>query len=229
MYERLALHDEHCSQRFPGRCGDERKGFVRMRQSFRLLAALCGVLMAAASASADPVLFKTEFDFNPSTSAIDNTLILTDGASLTLTGTNVFANTPQSGVTFGTLSFDPKDSAGTIGVDQDFIMKVTLISPSAGSSDVTSANFWGSVNSKSATLSLTGGSVVLAGFKFTLDSTDVGLFAGAFSSTPVTGSVVAAPASVVSAVPVPMAVWGGISLLGILGGGQIWKRRRHLA
>jgi hypothetical protein len=29
-------------------------------------------------------------------------------------------------------------------------------------------------------------------------------------------------------VPVPMAVWGGISLLGILGAGEVRKRRRPL-
>ena len=31
------------------------------------------------------------------------------------------------------------------------------------------------------------------------------------------------------AVPVPAAVWGGVSLLGMLGGGRLWKRRREIA
>lgn len=30
------------------------------------------------------------------------------------------------------------------------------------------------------------------------------------------------------AVPVPAALWGGISLLGVLGGGRLWKRRREI-
>jgi len=31
------------------------------------------------------------------------------------------------------------------------------------------------------------------------------------------------------AVPVPAAVWGGVSLLGLLGGGRLWKRRYEVA
>jgi len=30
-------------------------------------------------------------------------------------------------------------------------------------------------------------------------------------------------------VPVPAAIWGGVSLLGLMGGGRLWKRRRELA
>jgi hypothetical protein len=198
-----------------------------MKQSFRLLAALCGVLMAAASASADPVIFKTEFDFNPSTAAIDSTAALTDGASLTLTGNLVAADVvPKLGLIFGQVSFDPKDSRGIAPVDLNFLMRVTLVSPSGGT-ETTSNSIWGSINTTSATLSITGGSLLVGGYKFTLSDTDLGL-TNSVSSLPLKGDIAAAPA-LVNAVPVPMAVWGGISLLGILGGGQLWKRRRHLA
>lgn len=187
-------------------------------------------MVVAANASADPVIFRTEFDFNPATAAIDSTLYLADSASLTLTGNNVVgADTPEFDVIFGAVSFDPKDSRGTLSVDQDFILKVTLIDPSAGASGGTTANFWGSVNTRSATgtISLTGGSVLLGGFKFTLQDTDVSLLSGSFASQNLLGSVESFGSA--TAVPVPAAVWGGVGLLGLLGGGRVWKRRRDLA
>jgi hypothetical protein len=196
----------------------------------RLLAAVTA-LVATTGASADSIKFKTEFDFNPSTTAIDSTYYFdpanTSNGSLTLTGIgSITSDVPEQDVTFGTLLFAPSNK--THGVDTNFLLKITLLDPSSGSGQTT-ANFWGTVNSRSATgqIELLGGSIILGGYKFTLDDTEVTLSAREGLSMGVLGTVEALPPTP-NAVPVPMAVWGGISLLGILGAGEVRKRRRPL-
>jgi len=187
---------------------------------------LGGVLLASVSASADTVTFKTEFDFNPAVSGVQNTLVLADGASLTLNGIPSITGDTGTDVGFGSITFDPKDSKGTLLVDKDFVLTVTLLNPTTGSGDTT-ANFYGSINTKSTTgtITLLGGSVDINGYSFTLLDTDVSLLNGVINSQALMGSISGGGAPP-QAVPVPAAVFGGAGLLGLLGGGKIWRRRR---
>jgi hypothetical protein len=188
--------------------------------------ALGGLLLAGATASADPVTFKTDFDFNPSAAGIQHTLQLADGASLTLAGLPATIANTGTDVGFGTITFDPKDSRGTLSIDQDFVLMVTLLDPTTGSG-TTTANFFGSINTRSTTGSITllGGSVDISGYTFTLQDTDVSLFKGVIESQVLLGNITVAPATA-HAVPVPAAAYGGASLLGLLGGARVWRRRR---
>lgn len=77
-----------------------------------------------------------------------------------------------------------------------------------------------------------GGTSVYLG-RFTLTSAYTNTAASWTQSTdtqinPVETNINIRPTTV-AAVPVPAAVWGGVSLLGLLGGGRLWKRRRELA
>jgi hypothetical protein len=186
---------------------------------------LGGLLLASVSASADTVTFKTEFDFNPAVSGIQNTLVLADGASLTLNGISSITGDTGTDVGFGSITFDPKDHKGALLVDQDFVLTVTLLNPTTGSGNTT-ANFLGSINTKSTTgtITLLGGSVDINGYSFTLLDTDVSLMSGVITSQPLMGSI-AGGATPVQPVPVPAAVFGGAGLLGLLGGAKVWRRR----
>jgi hypothetical protein len=197
----------------------------------QFIAAGLTALLATAAASADPIKFKTEFDFDPSTAAIDGTYYF-DAAhpsygSLTLTGLNsITSDVPAEDVVFGSLAFATSNKARP--VDHNFLLKITMLDPSSGAGQTT-ANFWGTVNTRSATgaIELLGGSIEIGGYKFTLQDTDVTLSAREGLSMNLLGSVESlAPTS--NAVPVPMAVWGGTGLLGVLGAGEIRKRRRAL-
>ena len=185
-------------------------------------AAAFGALVVAGNASADTVSFNVDFDFNPSTEAMDHTLSLGDGALLTLGGiTHSHADAPLT-TSFGILGFDPKDQRGTIQVDRDFVMKVTVTDPTSGFG-TTTANYLGSINTLGTAGSITGGSVDVAGFRFTLHDVDFLLNSG-HQTELLTGGVEVVGAA--SAVPVPAAVWGGAGLLALLGGGKVWTRRR---
>jgi hypothetical protein len=182
--------------------------------------ALGGLFLAAAGASADTVRFKTEFDFNPSAAGIQSTLSLADGASLTLNGLSNTTAVPGADAGFGSITFDPKDSRGTLAIDRDFVLTVTLLDPTSGWGSTT-ANFFGSINTRSTTgsITLTGGSVAINGYHFTLLDTDVSLLKGVVESQALLGTITApTPAQ---AVPVPAALYGGASLLGLLGGARI--------
>ena len=195
-----------------------------MGNRMNLVVALGALLLAGASASADTVTFTTEFDFNPAVSGVQNTLALADGASLTLNGLSGITGDTGTDVGFGSITFDPKDSRGTLSIDQDFVLTVTLLDPTTGSGNTT-ANFFGSINTKSATgsITLTGGSVGINGYSFTLRDTDVSLLSGVVNSQPLMGGIEGAA---VQAVPVPAALYGGAGLLSLLGGAKVWRRRR---
>ena len=185
-------------------------------------AAFCGVLFVAGNASADSVSFNVDFDFNPSTAAMDHTLSLGGGAWLSIGGfTNTNVDAPLT-TGFGTIGFDPKDAKGSIPIDHDFVMKVTVTDPTSDFG-TTTANYYGLINTKGTVGTITGGSVDVAGFRFTLNDVDILLDSGRQTEL-LTGSVEVLPAGNVA--PVPAAVWGGAGLLALLGGGQWWSRRR---
>jgi len=128
----------------------------------------------------------------------------------------------------------------TVGVTTGDVNRITLSNFGAYSTDVYVASGAGT-NALFVDRLSDGGTTL--GFQFNQFPTVDGLNAGDTSATFVirtnapsyvpgslslidggTGNVISfAP------VPVPAAVWGGVSLLGLLGGGRLWKRRREVA
>ena len=174
--------------------------------------------MGTLSAMAAPVTFVTAYDFGGG--AVSTAL---NGGTFTLLGTaGVNQATPANDVDFGTITYTGI-APGSASTTTTFDFGVAQTSPTGGTGTSFGNEFQISVNKKGALaeIDVTGGSVTIGAYTYTLQ--DQQFILGNGGSDTILGNIS------VNAVPVPAAAWGGVSLLGLLGGGRLWKRRRELA
>lgn len=192
-----------------------------------LMAAAVGGMMAiGAAAQAETVTFTTSFVFNET----GNSSIKIGGGTFTLGGVTGTSGTVPTGTNqvFGNVSFSGAGDASIAPKNPHAFTFFVNANSDTGSS--TGQAFTGTVNATGglATLDFNGGAQA-GGFLFTpnaaqafnfFGSTVVGStslnLSGAGFTNEIRGSI--------SALPVPAAVWGGMALLGTLGGARLRRR-----
>lgn len=177
-----------------------------------MVAALSGLLFAAAPAAADTVTFSTSFQF---TSTGTNTVNL-GPATFTLNGvTNKTVNTPANSTSFGSVVYARNGAAAQMGTFE-FTFTVTQISP-AGNASSSGNQFHGIVTMTSggiAAVDFITAPVEIGNIRYRPQDAAL-VFAGNGGTATILGSV--------TAVPLPAAAWGGMALCAMVG---MWKIRR---
>ena len=196
-----------------------------------LVGAVFASALAVGSASAETVTFRTEggFGSNPIGTPVYTT---SGGVTVTFTGAS-----ESSDIDPGDFSFEDFGTFGVSGslsgsFDTTFTLRVIQDVPVGGSGDL-EAVLKGKLNFNASTSTLQvlfdPGATLSIG-SVTYDPNDATRLKAPVWPASSTLSTLEGEVSVgaVSAVPLPAAAWGGISLLGILGGGKLWKRRREI-
>lgn len=189
-----------------------RKGnLMHMRFGF-LVAALGGLLVAVAPATAETVTFSTSFEF---TSTGTNTVNLGLATFKLLGVTNSTVTTPEPSTPFGTIVYSRNGQPTSLTGLFEFKFTVTQSVP-AGSASNSSNEFVGTVlmSQGIATVDFVGAPLSIGNVVYTpQDST--AFFAGSGGTASINGAV--------TAVPLPAAAWGGMALCAMVG---VWKIRR---
>jgi hypothetical protein len=178
-------------------------------------AALCGLLLAVAPASAETILnvtYSTAFEF---TSTGNNTVNL-GLATFKLNGvTNNSVTTPNLNALFGTIEYNRNGQVNPLTQLFDFKLTVTQSAP-PGQATSTSNIFAGSIliNGGLAAVDFVSAPLEIGLVRYTPTSTSQ-LFIGNSGIANINGAV--------TAVPLPAAAWGGMALCAMVG---VWKYRR---
>lgn len=184
-----------------------------------LVTLMGGLLSIGATASAATITYSTAGTFGGPGSA--GTSVTAGTATLdfdAVSGATVQVNPPPVG--FANLgNFDLSVGNGTFAGNTFTVLLTQLAPPGSDSANATLA-----------------GQVTTTGGGVTLVFTDPTIAIGTTTYTVDPQLLIRAGqqnvdlnARVISAVPVPAAVWGGMSLLGALGGGRLWRRRYDVA
>jgi len=203
-----------------------------MRLSKGLVAVAVLTALSATIASAETVAYTTFGSFGSTYLPLNNSVTGANGSSITFIGVPFSGNVgvvdaPTTAALGQFTTVAPIAGAEDSFAGTQFTLRIVQTVPGGGTGDIV-ADLTGTLRRN---LSGEGGSDLFLDFtgsvpigSVTYTPIDLNIAAGALPTDSTLQGRIA-----VSAVPVPMAVWGGMSLFGLLGGGRILARRRQLA
>jgi len=201
-----------------------------MRLSKGLVAVAVFTALTASIASAETVAYTTFGSFGSTYVPLNDVATRPNGSSITFTGVPFSGNlgivdAPTNAALGQFTTVAPALNSLDSYAGQQFTLRIVQSVPGSGFGDIV-ADLTGTLQRSS---SGQGGSSLFLDFtgsvpigNVTYTPSDLIIAAGAFPTDSTLQGTIAV-------VPVPMAVWGGMSLFGLLGGGRILARRRQLA